>query len=98
MHASAERIAAKPPEWKKDRIDSYYWYLGTLALYQMGGKPWQAWQPGLHELTKAQRTDGNHAGSWDAVGVWDESGGRVYATAFNTLALEATHRVAKLVK
>ena len=49
-------------------------------------------------IVKTQRTDGNFAGSWDPVGVWDEDGGRVYATALYTLCLSADQRYQDVVR
>jgi hypothetical protein len=48
------------------------------------------WRDALHEnLAKEQRRDGNFLGSWDPVDVWGQDGGRVYATAMATMALQA---------
>ena len=41
---------------------------------------------------KTQKRDGNAKGSWDPVDAWGEDGGRVYATAINTLTLEIYYR------
>ena len=27
----------------RERINLYYWYYGTLAMYQLGGEHWQRW-------------------------------------------------------
>jgi len=96
--AAADRLLAKPPAWKPDRIDAVYWYFGTFAMFQMGGKYWGAWQDALAALPGNQRTDGSFAGSWDPVGVWDGDGGRVFVTALYALALQTSHRYTKLVR
>lgn len=98
LRASAARLLEKPPEWRPECIDSYYWYLGTLAMYQMGGEAWEVWSRSLSAIANAQRKDGNCAGSWDPVGVWDEDGGRIYATALNTLTLQLVARAARVRK
>ena len=98
MKAAADRIISKPPQWQPDRIDAYYWYMGTMAMYQMGGRHWQAWMRGLQEVAAAQRKDGNFAGSWDPIGVWDADGGRVYTTALYAMSLQTVQRFTKLVK
>lgn len=91
MRRSADLPLAKPPRWESDRIDPYYWHFGTLAMLQMGGE-WQVgWMAHLGAIVQHQRRDG-FAGSWDPVGVWDEDGGRVCATAFDAIALEAAER------
>lgn len=98
MQHSAALLAKKPPHWAADSIDPYYWMFGTMAMYQMGGEAWDQWQGRLGEIATAQRQDGNFAGSWDPVGVWDMNGGRIYSTAMNALALLSAQRAAKLVK
>lgn len=98
MKAAADRLAEQLPQWQPDRIDSVYWYFGTYAMFQMGGDHWQAWNDAISMLTEHQRQDGNFAGSWDPIGVWDQNGGRVFVTALNTLTLEASHRYTKLVR
>ncbi len=96
MNAAADLLLAHPPRWVQDSIDPYYWMFGTMAMYQMGGDSWRQWQGNLREITNAQRHDGNCAGSWDPVGVWDLNGGRVYSTAMYTLALLTAKRAARL--
>lgn len=96
MTLSADRVIAAPPQWRADRIDAYYWYMGTFAMSQLGGAHWQAWNRELTAIANAQRHDGNFAGSWDPVGVWDAEGGRVYATALYAMTLSIAHRAAKL--
>jgi len=73
--------------------DEYYWYYGTLAMFQYGGEPWQRWNQSLRDtLIRLQRTSGDHAGSWDPVGPWGSVGGRVYSTTFCVLSLEVYYR------
>ncbi len=96
MTKSANLLAAKPPKWAKGHVDPYYWWFGTLAMYQTGGRHWKIWRRGLNGIVEAQRRDGNFAGSWDPVGVWDMDGGRVYSTAMHALTLEVDRRTARL--
>ncbi len=71
----------------------YYWYYGTMAMYQLQGSHWQQWAAALNPLLVArQRSDGAMAGSWDPATRWDNYGGRVYSTAMATLCLEAYYR------
>ncbi len=93
---SAALLQACPPQWQPDRIDPYYWYMGTLATWQFGGEPWQVWSQALAVLPERQRQDGNFAGSWDPIGVWDLNGGRIYATALYALTLRAVDRAATM--
>ncbi|MBI1347485.1 hypothetical protein GC163_14495 [bacterium] len=75
------------------RPDEYYWYYGTLAMFQSGGEPWQQWNGALRDnLVRLQRRGGEHAGSWDPVGPWGSVGGRIYSTALGTMCLEVYYR------
>ncbi len=71
----------------------YYWYYGTLAMFQVQGPEWQQWNSAMQrQLLRLQRTDGHLAGSWDSDTVWGSYGGRVYSTAMATLCLEVYYR------
>lgn len=72
----------------------YYWYYGTLAMFQMGGQAWESWNGRLREVLVAhQQRRGDERGSWDPpAGGFDSAGGRVYATAINVLSLEVYYR------
>lgn len=73
--------------------DEYYWYYGTLAMYQAGGDPWQQWNTALRDnLIRLQRRGGESAGSWDPVGPWGNVGGRIYSTALSAMCLEVYYR------
>ncbi len=71
----------------------YYWYYGTLAMYQLQDEHWQRWNAALQKtLLLSQRSSGSLAGSWDPTDVWGGYGGRVYSTAVATLCLEVYYR------
>lgn len=73
--------------------DLYYWYYGTLAMYQYGGSEWRRWNSALRDyLVSDQRTTGHAAGSWDPKAPWGPYGGRVFSTAVSTLCLEVYYR------
>ncbi len=75
------------------RINLYYWYYGTLALYQMQGDHWRRWNTALQDaLVDQQLTTGDMAGSWDPKCIWGGYGGRVYSTAMSALCLEVYYR------
>lgn len=81
------------------KLDMYYWYYGTLAMYQYGGEPWERWNRIVRDtLTKEQRTDGRFAGSWDPKGPWGRYGGRLYSTALSTMTLEVYYRLLPLYR
>ncbi len=71
----------------------YYWYYGTLGMFQLQGDHWRQWNKALQDsLLKTQRTDTGDRGSWDPDDVWGAYGGRVYSTALSALCLEVYYR------
>jgi hypothetical protein len=109
----ANGCAQNPPEWTHGKLDFYYWYYASLALYQVGGSTWERWEAQMKKvLLRHQR--GNHPedvkngltspelldehGSWDAVDAWSTCGGRVYSTAMGVLILESLFRYERLTK
>ena len=88
------------PEWNPDDFanDMYYWYYGSHAMYQLGGKYWKSWASALKDTVEAaQRELGCEQGSFDPIGPWGHKGGRVYATAMMALCIESHFRYARLV-
>lgn len=77
--------------------DEYYWYYGTLAMFQYDGTPWKEWNGALRDmLIGLQRTEGPLAGSWDPNGKWAGIGGRLYSTAVSTMSLEVYYRFLRI--
>ena len=75
------------------RADFYYWYYGTMAMYQLQGVHWQRWNDAMRTtLVTTQQKSGPAAGSWDPDSLWGTYGGRVYSTALATLCLEIYYR------
>ncbi|MFH1745451.1 MAG: HEAT repeat domain-containing protein, partial [Planctomycetota bacterium] len=82
----------------------YYWYYGTVAMFQRGGQDWERWNSQLRDailpLQNREKTaeDRKRAayGSWDPYsqhwGKWGKMGGRVYTTAICVLTLEIYYR------
>jgi hypothetical protein len=71
----------------------YYWYYGTLGMYQLQGDHWRRWNNALtRQLLGSQTIAGEAAGSWEPNDVWGGYGGRVYSTALATLCLEVYYR------
>jgi hypothetical protein len=94
-------IKSRLPKWDVGAglVDMYYWYFGTLAMYQLGGRYWKAWNPCVRNaLIPTQRRRGCENGSWDPVGAWGKAGGRVYSTAICVLILEVYYRYARTEK
>ncbi|MHC4779176.1 MAG: prenyltransferase/squalene oxidase repeat-containing protein [Planctomycetota bacterium] len=93
-------LKQSPPKWdvRGGTIDMYYWYYGTLAMYQLGRNYWKTWEAGMKDaLVPTQRRDGCENGSWDPVGAWGSAGGRVYSTAINCLSLEIYYRYGRIL-
>ncbi|MHC4837890.1 MAG: hypothetical protein ACYTF3_06860, partial [Planctomycetota bacterium] len=105
MKKAADLIISKPPKWDENdgSIDMYYWYYGTFAMNQWGGKHWTNWKKAIEKaLLPNQRKDtpdkkDNFYGSWDPAGPWGEEGGRVYSTAICALMLEVYYRYAQVL-
>ena len=75
------------------RVNLYYWYYATLALFQLQDERWPRWNNALkRRLLQSQRSAGELAGSWDSNTVWGNYGGRAYTTALATLCLETYYR------
>jgi hypothetical protein len=97
-------LPRNPPEpaslgrWDLTFQSYYYWYVATLALFHLGGEPWEAWNTLLQEALLQLQSRGGHAeGSWEPEASWiGLSGGRIYATAINVLTLEVYYRYTPL--
>lgn len=84
---------------RKSYPNLYYWYYGTLAMYQYGGAEWTQWNNLLRELlVESQVKRGPLAGSWNPDGPWGGYGGRIYSTALATLSLEVYYRFLPLYR
>jgi hypothetical protein len=101
--AAADSIGKYPPQWKAGGkgVNFYYWYYGTLCMFQQGGDHWKNWNKNMKTaLCENQRsggpTDGTAKdvdGSWDPVGGGGiPRGGRVFSTALGALCLEVYYR------
>jgi hypothetical protein len=99
------------PKWEHHKIDYYYWYSASLALYQVGGTTWKTWekamsttlldnQRGWCAADKSQSLTTKEAldeqGSWDPVGAWGSAGGRVYSTTMACLTLQTYYRYKRI--
>jgi len=97
--AGVHLLVSDLPQTKADWTDYYYWYYGSLALFQYDGPKgpfWKKWEGAMKEaLLPSQKTakDGCANGSWTSEDErWGFEGGRVYATAINALTLEVYYR------
>jgi hypothetical protein len=91
MMETAGYLTAQPPNAAQP--DLYYWYYGTLAMYQHRGEAWEKWNERLKAvLPPMQTTTGDDDGSWAPVGPNSDRMGRVVTTAIATLSLEVYYR------
>jgi hypothetical protein len=93
----AELMGNCLPMWNTEtgHIDFYYWYYGTLAMFQVGGAHWDKWNDAIKTaIIDHQRSDPNQDefGSWDPVDPWGTIGGRIYSTTLNCLSMEVYYR------
>jgi hypothetical protein len=93
---AAAYLLAHGPD--RDPYNLYYWYYGTLALYQHGGDAWARWNAQARDqLVRRQHKAGHRAGSWDPdEDKYGSRGGRIYSTALATLTLEVYYRYLRL--
>lgn len=96
--------AARMQRDRSSEHSYYYWYYGTVAMFQIGGDGWDRWNAHLRdailpmqdrsELTRDARR--HRYGSWPPFGAgwgkWGRRGGRVYSTALCVLTLETYYR------
>jgi len=72
----------------------YFWYYGTLAMFRVGGAPWERWNLGMKEtLVRGQEDDG----SWAPIDIYckyarDDEDDKSYTTAMCVLSLEVYYR------
>ncbi|MEK7270595.1 MAG: hypothetical protein AAB215_06590 [Planctomycetota bacterium] len=71
----------------------YYLYYGSLAMFQLGGDNWKAWNRMMCDpLIRLQRRGGADDGSWNPDERHGPYGGRVYQTAMGAMTLEVYYR------
>ena len=91
MLESADYLKTVMPD--KSRASQYFWYYGSLALFQHHGPVWEEWNRLLRPiLVSSQNRGGNEEGSWNPNGEWGNESGRLVTTAMATLSLEVYYR------
>ncbi|MCP3917336.1 MAG: hypothetical protein GY711_17455 [bacterium] len=77
------------------REDFYYWYYGSLTMFQLAGDFWKEWNAALvPALLKTQNRDKRSPfqGAWPSRGEYAGQGGRVMQTALAVLMLTTYYR------
>jgi len=103
---SAIRLVREGPnpdarvDWEKSYQSLYYWYYGSLALFHIGGDPWEAWNHYLRRnVIPLQSREGETKGSFDPDPNWiGAAGGRVTSTALGVLTFEVYYRYTPLFR
>ena len=73
--------------------DLYYWYYGSMCVFQQGGEIWTKWNNGMMKtLVHSQCKEGDDAGSWNPAGDYSNEWGRVGQTALSAMCLEVYFR------
>jgi hypothetical protein len=95
----ADLLGKLLPRWEPASLDFDYWHFGSLAMYQVGGEPFDKWNEAMktaiipHQHRDPKRHD---YGSWDPVDAWSAAGGRVYSTAMLCLCMEIYYRYPRI--
>lgn len=98
VEEGAKRLGNNLPVWGKDQqgyslINFYYWYHGTLAMFQKGDPFWERWNEKMVDVfVNNQIKGGCQDGSWLAVGKRCRVNGRVYAVALSIMSLQIYYR------
>jgi hypothetical protein len=96
MVGAANHLMDELPKWNGGPAYMfYYWYYGTLCMFQMGGDWWKAWNVAMRDMLVHHQIDAPNDrrldGSWDPIQD-GEQGGRAYSTAICCLCLEVYYR------
>lgn len=90
------------PTENRNKFNLYYWYYGTLCMFQAGGETWKTWNDAMKPaLINTQRKDGDFDGSWDPLFTQAQGhiyGGRVMSTALGAMCLEVYYRYLPLYR
>ena len=86
---------------KPGREDFYYWYYGTLFMFQMEGKYWDRWNEALIPALLANQVRDPASplhGSFTPRGAYSNYGGRLYQTTLGLLMLMTYYRYDREIK
>ncbi len=103
---AAVRLVRQSPDpdgradWERTNQSLYYWYTATLALFHVGGEPWEAWNLFLQRsVISLQHEEGEREGSFDPDPNWiGAAGGRITSTALGVLTFEVYYRYTPLYR
>lgn len=96
--AALARARKLPRKWRKDprnKLSISEWFTSSHAFHLSGDK--DALASLQKALADAQVAEGEHAGTWDPIGVWGEVGGRAWTTAMAVMTLGAQNRYGQII-
>jgi hypothetical protein len=101
----ANWLVENPPRWDVGPKGAgewmfYYWYYGTLVMFQMGGQWWKQWNAAMREMLISKQIESRDTrtdGSWEPIKD-GAKGGRAYSTALCCLCLEVYYRYLPMYK
>jgi serine/threonine protein kinase len=101
LTGGADYLVENLPRWGNGVWMYYYWYWGSLAMFQMGGDWWEQWNASLRDMLVGKQINapGNVRldGSWEPIADGEQAG-RAYSTAMACLCLEVYYRYMPLYK
>ncbi len=105
VQSGIEVLMQELPHWhasqgqRNSTINHYYWYFGSYALFQFGGRHWREWNKAMiAALVPTQRQGSDADGSWDPLGEWGAAGGRSYSTAIGAMTLQVYYRFERVFR
>ena len=98
----ADYLTKNLPAWGQgNEWMFYYWYYGTLVMFQMGGDWWKQWNASIRDMLIQNQVnrpaDHSTDGSWEPIKD-GRRGGRAYSTAMCCLCLEVYYRYLPMYK
>ena len=104
MQEGKQYLMAHLPDPSLQR-DVYYWYYATLAMHNLLGPDWDAWNRQMRRTligTQVKEKDSCANGSWDpdrpTPDRWGSQGGRLMVTSLSILTLEVYYRYLPLFR
>jgi MG2 domain/A-macroglobulin TED domain/Alpha-2-macroglobulin family/A-macroglobulin receptor binding domain len=94
IQQAAQTMLGRLPEYFEGECDFHGWWMGSIALFQVGGEPWKAWNVAMKTaIIDHQRRDGCGRGSWDPGPC---TVGRIGRTCFASMCLVFYYRYGRV--
>ena len=91
---AANLLKSRIPVARTEVFPSYYYYYGTLFMFQMGGDYWANWNKAMKRLLLSAQIKAPNpaAGTFPLQGEDDRAAGVIYSTTMSVLTLETYYR------